>query len=209
MKNFLALFVMGLFLFAGCTVDPPLTPTGLSVSSETVNSLTIMWDLSDDATDYILYKSLISGADYSQIYKGSDTNFVDTDLDYATTYYYKVEAENEGGVSSQSGAVSGMTVIPTGFMLTGSPNGVFDYPFHYLNYVGGKPNYQSDPIGLNIVCFTTGDYANLWVIYDQIESMAVYYNLKASDYPPPSGWLFFLDDSATDILLTPIMGEIP
>jgi len=89
----------------------PASPTGLAVSSPTVSSLTLSWNVVTGATGYRLYRSATSGGAYSQI--GSDitsgTTYTNTGLAANTTYYYKVSAYNLIDESAQSGYVAGMT----------------------------------------------------------------------------------------------------
>jgi hypothetical protein len=184
-------------------VDAPDTPTGLAVTGTGLTSLTLSWDVVDDATAYKLYRSETELGSYSEVYSGAAAGYQDDGLVYATTYYYEVSASNSGGESDPSATVNGTTDIPDGFTVTGSPSGAVDYTFNYYDDFNGKPRYQSDPIGLWIVVPTGGDEAGLWVFYDQIEGMNLYYHQTASDYPPPTGWRTVLGDTETSILLTP------
>lgn len=81
----------------------PETPTGLTVGSATVNSLTISWNASDEATSYQLYRN------GSQVYSGSNTTYIDTGLTSSTSYSYTIQARNSSGTSASSAAVSGTT----------------------------------------------------------------------------------------------------
>jgi len=205
----LILFIFLGFLFAGCsddpsTPDPPETPSGLSSVSSDFSSITLVWNPVNTATAYSLYQSADGIADFELVYDGPNTNFSDTDLVYATTYYYKVSATNEGGEGILSQAISSSTQIPDGFDVTGSPSGHVDYPFNYKEEFNSKPSYQSDPIGLMIFASASEDeYENHWIIYDQIEGIVLYYHPDITPYPSPSGWLKRLDNSETAIVLSP------
>ena len=186
-------------------VDAPDTPTGLAVIGTALTSLTLSWDTVDDAAAYKLYRSETEMGTYSEVYSGAAAGYQDNGLVYATTYYYQVTASNSGGESDPSASVNGMTVIPDGFTVTGSPSGAVDYTFNYYDDFNGKPRYQSDPTGLWIVVPTGGDEAGLWVFYDQTEGINLYYHPTAGDYPPPTGWQQVYEDAATSILLTPFV----
>ncbi|MCK4539403.1 MAG: fibronectin type III domain-containing protein [Candidatus Krumholzibacteria bacterium] len=188
-------------------VTIPATPSGLAVITVGLPSLTLSWDASNNATSYTLYRSESVSGNFAQVYSGASTGFVDTDLIYGTTYYYQINAVNSAGESANSAAVSGTTDTPAGFTVTGSPSGYVDYTFFYLNEVSGKPHYQSDPVGLNIIVFSSGDQAGLWCINDQIEGMNLYYHPTVSDYPPQTGWLTVVGDNGTSILLTPFSDD--
>ena len=200
-------FISISLMLVGCSEDnntlvKPETPSGLSQTSSDFSSITLEWNASDNAENYSLYRSADGIADFEIIYDGPNTSATDTDLSYATTYYYKISAKNESGESTLSQAVSGSTQIPSGFDITGSPSGRVDYLFNYLDDFNGKPRYQSDPIGLYITTAASGYYEGHWILFDQIESYVLYYHPDITDYPQPTGWLD-RDDSETNILLTP------
>jgi hypothetical protein len=209
------LFVVSLFLLSGCSdsdsdngaapVSIPDTPSGLSVTGTGLTSLTLSWNVTDDATSYKLYRSETETGGYSEVYSGAAAGFLDDNLVYATTYYYQVSAANSGGESDPSAAVNGTTDTPDGFTVTGSPSGGVDYTFNYYDDFNGKPRYQSNPIGLWIVVPSGGDQAGQWCFYDQIEGMNLYYHPTASDYPPLTGWRAVFGDTETSILLTPFV----
>lgn len=194
-------------MLVGCSKEKPETPTGLAQTDSDFSSITFTWNASEDAENYSLYRSADGVADFESIYDGPNTSATDTGLSYATTYYYKVSAKNEAGESTHSLTVTGSTAIPSGFVVTGSPDDHYhysvDYPFNYLDEFNGKPRYQSDPIGLLIMTPVSGEYEDLWVIYDQIESYVLHYHPDITDYPSPTGWLKRRDDGETDIVLTP------
>lgn len=183
-------------------VSTPDTPLGLSVTDEGLTSLTLSWDVTDGATEYDLYRSESASGVFSEVYSGAAAGFVDNSLNYGTTYYYYVIAENSGGESDPSAAVNGTTRTPDGFIVTGSPYGGVDYTYNYFTIFNSHPQYRSNPIGLNIIVPSGGDQAGLWVINDQIEGINVYYHPTASDYPPLTGWRYVYGDAATSIVLT-------
>jgi hypothetical protein len=184
-------------------VSAPDTPTGLAVLETGLTSLTLSWDICDGATGYKLYRSTSASGTYTEVYSGAAEEFLDSSLGYAATYYYQVSAENSGGESDPCAAVSGTTDTPAGFTVTGSPSGAVDYTFNYLDVFNGKPRYQSNPIGLWIVVPSGGDQAGLWVFYDQIEGINLYYHAGVSDYPPPASWFSVSGGIRTNMLLTP------
>ena len=184
-------------------VSTPDTPIGLAVTATGLTSLTLSWDTCNDATGYKLHRSTSADGTYTEIYSGAAAGFVDNGRGYAETYYYQVGAGNSGGESGLCDAVSGTTDTPAGFTVTGSPSGAVDYTFNYFDVFNGKPRYQSNPVGLWINVPSGGDQAGLWVFYDQIEQMTLYYHAVTSDFPASAGWRVVLDDTGTNILLTP------
>lgn len=208
-----AAFLAVLILLPGCSdsdsdngTSPgsiPDTPIGLAVTGTGLTSLTLSWDVTDDATGYKLYRSESESGGYTEVYSGAAAGFLDDGLVYSKTYWYRVTARSSAGESDPSPAVNGATDVPDGFTVTGSPAGAVDYPFSYLDVFNGKPRYQSNPIGLWIVVPSGGAQAGLWVFYDQIEGINLYYHPTASDYPPPTGWRRVVGDTETSTLLTP------
>jgi chitodextrinase len=80
------------------------TPTGLTVGSATVSSLSISWDASTGATSYQLYRN------GTHVYNGGANAYTDTGLTSSTKYSYTVQASNNGGSSALSMAVLGTTL---------------------------------------------------------------------------------------------------
>ena len=64
---------------------------GFSVKQTTVQSNTITWTTTDEATSYRLYRSIDSGA-WTAIGDFTDTSYIDTDLGYEHTYSYMLQA---------------------------------------------------------------------------------------------------------------------
>jgi hypothetical protein len=213
----IATTVLCLILCAGCSDSdddnggtnppaPPETPTGLAVTATGLMNLTLSWDAVDDADEYRLYRAESAAGTYTLVYSGAALEYADIGLDYATPYYYQVGAANDGGEGDRSAAVTGTTDTPTGFEVAGSPGGGVDATYNYHDDFNDKPRYQSVPIGLSIFFPGSGDFAGHWCIWDMIEGMVLYYHPTATgDYPPPTGWLHHLDDSATSIVLTPFV----
>jgi hypothetical protein len=202
MKHVIFFIFLSLILLS-CSKDKPETPEGLSAVSSDFSSITLIWNVSDNAEDYCLYRSVDLMTDFDIIYDGPNTNFVDDNLNYATTYYYQVSAKNKEGESALSAAVTASTQVPDGFDVTGSSSPNVNYSFNYLDDFNGKPRYQSDPIGLHISVASNGEYEGHWMFFDQIEAMVLYYHPDITDYPPATGWLKEYDDSETDIVLSP------
>ena len=199
----LIFFISLSLLLLGCSKDKPETPTGFSAVSSDFSTITLLWNVSENADSYSLYRTADIMTDFDIIYDGPNTNFIDTDLNYATTYYYQVSAKNKKGESNLSAALTASTQVPDGFDVTGSSSPNVNYTFNYLDDFNGKPRYQSDPIGLWITTAASGEYEGHWIFFDQIEAMVLYYHPDITDYPTPTGWLKELDDSETDIVLSP------
>lgn len=67
------------------------------------DSIKITWTLTYDAVKYNLYRRTSQGGSYEVIAEGTDTyQYIDTNVDPDTTYYYMVKAYDENGRSSKN-----------------------------------------------------------------------------------------------------------
>lgn len=94
----------------GGDTDPPAAPSGLSATGND-GSVRLNWDdnSESDLEGYEVYRSTVSGGDYSPIGSSaaSSADYTDSDVSNGTTYYYVVTAEdNSGNESSYSGEAS-------------------------------------------------------------------------------------------------------
>ncbi len=87
----------------------PVTPTGLVASNGTYpDKVSASWNASSGATTYQLQRSNTFGGTYSDVSGWqAGLSFDDTTVTPGVTYYYKVKAQNTGGESALSSAVSG------------------------------------------------------------------------------------------------------
>jgi glucan endo-1,3-alpha-glucosidase len=89
------------------TVPVPATPTGLAATAGT-GQISLSWSGSSGATTYNVYRSTTSNAEgMTAVSTGlTSTSFTDSGLTSGTTYFYKVAAVNNSGISAQSGEAS-------------------------------------------------------------------------------------------------------
>lgn len=95
---------------------PPPPPTGLTVVGKNSAEMTVSWQASPGATNYLLERS--SNVSSSWVFVGqTPTNqplFTDTGLLPGTLYYYRIRSSNASGSSARTEAVSGYTMtFPT------------------------------------------------------------------------------------------------
>jgi fibronectin type 3 domain-containing protein/archaellum component FlaG (FlaF/FlaG flagellin family) len=100
-------------------------PTDLSVSAQTVSSLTINWSLVPGASSYRIYRSAAFDGLYNQIGTPAAASYTDTGLSSGTRYYYKVSAVDNEAESAQSVSVSGTTRLsaPSGLNVSSAATG--------------------------------------------------------------------------------------
>lgn len=102
---------------AARTLDgtPPTVPTGLSAQSAGTTTITLTWNASTDPESGVaLYRIFRDGVEVGST---AQTSFEDAGLAPATTYGYRVSAENgeglESGLSTQASATTGDASPPT------------------------------------------------------------------------------------------------
>jgi parallel beta-helix repeat protein len=95
---------------------PPKPPTGLKISDETRNSLTLYWESNTekDLVGYYIFKSQSFTGSYTQINQKpiSETQYIDSGLKEDTKYYYKLKAVDDIDLKSDfSETVADKTLI--------------------------------------------------------------------------------------------------
>jgi parallel beta-helix repeat protein len=82
----------------------PQPPTGLTIYNATYNSLTLSWEpnMDSDIVGYYVYRSSSLTGTYSVVNSEpiNDTTFVDSSLNEATVYYYKIKAMDDANLES-------------------------------------------------------------------------------------------------------------
>jgi glycosidase len=73
----------------------PAAPTGLAVTDETFDRIDLVWNAAPGAKSYDVYRSLLSGGGYEFVGNTVATDFTDTGLEAATTYYYVVVSRDD------------------------------------------------------------------------------------------------------------------
>ena len=101
----------------GEPVDPPMTPTGLTVIQSAATTVSLDWDDTEGATSYSILR------DGLEIGSSPNSDWLDTSLQPSTHYAYQVVASNRGGRSEPSSEVSATTstlIGPIPFVLDGT-----------------------------------------------------------------------------------------
>lgn len=81
------------------TPATPATPTGLRGTAGT-NGVALNWNSVVGATEYVIFR------DGTEIDTSTNTSFIDSDVDPATTYKYSVASSNSSGDSSRSAEIT-------------------------------------------------------------------------------------------------------
>jgi len=93
--------------------QPPSAPTGLTATA--TNALVnLRWNSVSGATNYVVGRSLTSGAETALATNVTATTYADATVANGTTYYYVVAAQGTGGQSANSSEVSATPEPPPG-----------------------------------------------------------------------------------------------
>ena len=85
----------------------PAAPVVTAGNSATSGKPMLTWDAVDGATSYRIYRSTAKGSGYSLLGTTTATSYTNTGAKAGTTYYYRVKACNDAGLSPYSNVVSG------------------------------------------------------------------------------------------------------
>lgn len=105
-------------------LQPPVAPITLKPDSITPTEVIISWqDRSDNETGFYIYRSLAETSGYQLLHTNGQNHYsyINSNLDQGKTYYYRVRAYNEDGVSSYTNILKITTLnpprSPTGLLL--------------------------------------------------------------------------------------------
>ncbi len=94
------------------SIPAPAAPSGLTATANSASQITLNWvDNSSDETGFVLERSPDGTSGWSQIATpaANVTSFVNTGLNGATGYFYRVRANNTGGDSAWSSSATTTT----------------------------------------------------------------------------------------------------
>jgi fibronectin type 3 domain-containing protein len=97
---------------AGASVPLPAAPGGLAATAVSSSQINLAWNTVTNAASYNVKRSTTNGGPYAVVATGvTATNYNDTGLTDAITYYYVVSAVNTRGESTNSAQVSATTPV--------------------------------------------------------------------------------------------------
>jgi len=102
---------------------PPETPQNLSVRNILETKIYLSWDTVDNATGYKIYYSKSLNNEYIAHDCGNGDYYCHENLEYNTTYYYRISAYNDYGESKLSQYVEATTLNPF-FIKPQKPNNI-------------------------------------------------------------------------------------
>lgn len=112
-------------------IFPPPTPENFAASLNSAGFVQLTWEENDSSTaeaaGFIIFRSQTSGSGFSAIDSVATESFTDNTVSPNVTYYYKVQAYNSAGNSSQTAQVSqlaGLSGTLTGNITWSAPGAI-------------------------------------------------------------------------------------
>ncbi|MCG3157442.1 MAG: hypothetical protein DKINENOH_04076 [bacterium] len=112
-------------------IFPPPTPENLAASINSAGFVQLVWEENDSSTaeaaGFVIFRSQTSGSGFSAIDSVVTESFTDYTVSPNVTYYYKVQAYNSAGNSSQTAQVSqlaGLSGTLTGNITWSTPGAI-------------------------------------------------------------------------------------
>ena len=126
-----------------CAPNAPVVRIGNSASS---GKPMLTWNAVEGATSYRIYRSTSKGSGYSLLGTTTATSYTNTGAKAGTTYYYRVKAVNDAGLSPYSNIVSGqvksVTPKPSAPVVKIGHSAASGKPMLTWNAVSGATSYK-------------------------------------------------------------------
>jgi len=190
----------------------PKTPTSLTLSGETVNSIDLSWsDNSNNETGFQIERSLTSfGGDFVLIHTTAAgvTSYTDSGLELNTRYFYRVRAVNASGPSLYSSIKDTYTSLsqlqaPTG--LSASATDEHTVHLTWTDHAVSETGYKIERSNTSGTGFseihTTSDNVTSFTDEALIDGTRYFYRVRATDGSNYSD--YSNEASATTILAAP------
>ena len=129
-----------------CAKSAPAAPVVHIGNSATSGKPMLTWNAVEGATSYRIYRSTAKGSGYSLLGTTTATSYTNTGAKAGTTYYYRVKACNDAGLSPYSNIVSGqvksVTPKPSAPVVKIGHSAASGKPMLTWNAVSGATSYK-------------------------------------------------------------------
>ena len=129
-----------------CAKSAPTAPVVHIGNSATSGKPVLTWNAVYGATSYRIYRSTSKGSGYSLLGTTTATSYTNTGAKAGTTYYYRVKAVNDAGLSPYSNVVSGkvksVTPKPAAPVVKIGHSATSGKPMLTWNAVSGATSYK-------------------------------------------------------------------
>ena len=191
-----------------CAKSAPAAPVVKIGNSAASGKPVLTWNAVEGATSYRIYRSTAKGSGYSLLGTVTATSYTNTGAKAGTTYYYRVKAVNDAGLSPYSNIVSGqaksVTPKPSAPVVKIGNSAASGKPMLTWNAVSGATSYkvyratsQNGTYSL-LGTVTTTSYTNTGAK----AGTAYYYKVKAVNSAGESAFSNIVSGQATVTTLT-------
>ena len=129
-----------------CAKSAPAAPVVKLGNSAASGKPMLTWNAVEGATSYRIYRSTAKGSGYSLLGTTTATSYTNTGAKAGTTYYYRVKAVNDAGLSPYSNIVSGkvksVTPKPSAPVVKIGNSSTSGKPMLTWNAVSGATSYK-------------------------------------------------------------------
>ena len=129
-----------------CAKSAPAAPVVHIGNSASSGKPMLTWNAVEGATSYRIYRSTSRGSGYSLLGTTTATSYTNTGAKAGTTYYYRVKACNDAGLSPYSNVVSGkvksVTPKPSAPVVKIGHSAASGKPMLTWNAVSGATSYK-------------------------------------------------------------------
>ena len=129
-----------------CAKSVPAAPVVRIGNSASSGKPMLTWNAVEGATSYRIYRSTAKGSGYSLLGTTTATSYTNTGAKAGTTYYYRVKACNDAGLSPYSNIVSGqaksVTPKPSAPVVKLGNSSTSGKPMLTWNAVSGATSYK-------------------------------------------------------------------
>ena len=129
-----------------CAKSAPAAPVVRIGNSATSGKPMLTWNAVEGATSYRIYRSTSRGSGYSLLGTTTASSYTNTGAKAGTTYYYRVKAVNDAGLSPYSNIVSGqvksVTPKPSAPVVKIGNSTTSGKPMLTWNAVSGATSYK-------------------------------------------------------------------
>ena len=129
-----------------CAKSAPAAPVVKLGNSASSGKPQLTWNAVEGATSYRIYRSTSKGSGYSLLGTVTATSYTNTGAKAGTTYYYRVKACNDAGLSPYSNIVSGqvksVTPKPSAPVVKIGNSAASGKPMLTWNAVSGATSYK-------------------------------------------------------------------
>ena len=128
-----------------CAKSAPAAPVVRIGNSASSGKPMLTWNAVEGATSYRIYRSTSKGSGYSLLGTTTATSYTNTGAKAGMTYYYRVKAVNDAGLSPYSNIVSGKVVVtpkPSAPVVKIGHSATSGKPMLTWNAVSGATSYK-------------------------------------------------------------------